>query len=108
MPKSPTRPTQYPSPQWARALHRGKPRHSCRGGRPEGSGGHDRKLHQALPFHVGGGIGPESITRKSEMANHNSRVLYPYVAVERSPTPVSPLSEPQRWSVGDVPLPAGT
>src|SRR5438132_156566 len=40
----------------------------------EGSGGHDRKLHQALPFHIGGGIGPESITRKSEMANHNSRV----------------------------------
>ena len=40
----------------------------------EGSGGHDRKLHQAVPFHVGGGIGPESITRKSEMANHNSRV----------------------------------
>src|SRR2546425_9218794 len=40
----------------------------------QGSGGHDRKLHQALPFHVGGGIGPESITRKSEMANHNSRV----------------------------------
>src|SRR6266568_1445388 len=36
MPKSPTRPTQYPSPQWARALHRGKPRHSCRGGRPKG------------------------------------------------------------------------
>src|SRR6266702_1887672 len=34
MPKSPTRPTQYPSPQWAGALHRGKPRHSCRGGRP--------------------------------------------------------------------------
>src|SRR3989442_10241185 len=42
----------------------------------EGSRGHDRKLHQALPFHVGGGIGPESITRKSEMANHNSRVPY--------------------------------
>src|SRR6266571_3579289 len=41
----------------------------------EGSRGHDRKLHQALPFHVGGGIGPESITRKSEMANHNSRVI---------------------------------
>jgi hypothetical protein len=39
----------------------------------EGSGGPDRKLHQALPFHVGGGIGPESITLKSEMANHNSR-----------------------------------
>src|SRR3977135_530986 len=34
MPKSPTRPTQYPSPQWARELQRGKPRHSCRGGRP--------------------------------------------------------------------------
>src|SRR2546427_537550 len=40
----------------------------------EGSGGHDRKLHQALPFRIGGGIGPESITQKSEMANHNSRV----------------------------------
>src|SRR6266568_9446884 len=35
MPKSPTRPTQYPSPQWARELQRGKPRHSCRGGCPE-------------------------------------------------------------------------
>ena len=32
MPKSPTRPTQCLSPQWARALHRWKPRHSCRGG----------------------------------------------------------------------------
>jgi hypothetical protein len=41
----------------------------------EGSGGHDRKLHEALPFHVGDGIGPESITLKSEMANHNSRVF---------------------------------
>src|SRR6266536_2840402 len=40
----------------------------------EGSGGHDRKLHQALPFHPEDGIGPKSITRKSEMANHNSRV----------------------------------
>src|SRR5207245_5920087 len=46
---------------------------SCMSGH-QGSGGHGRKLHQALPFHVGGGIGPESITRKSEMANHNSRV----------------------------------
>ena len=45
----------------------------------EGSGGYDRKLHQALPFHVGGGIGPESITRKSEMANHNSREHYAIV-----------------------------
>src|SRR6266487_4104340 len=41
----------------------------------EGSGGHDRKLHQALPFHPEDGIGPKSITRKSEMANHNSRVI---------------------------------
>src|SRR5712691_12666114 len=39
MPKSPTRPTQYPSPQWARELQRGKPRHSCRGGRPRTPGG---------------------------------------------------------------------
>src|SRR5215471_18514581 len=34
MPKRPTRPTQYPSPPWARELQRWKPRHSCRGGRP--------------------------------------------------------------------------
>jgi hypothetical protein len=40
----------------------------------EGSGGHDRKLHQALPFRVEDGIGPESITRKSAMAKYNTRV----------------------------------
>src|SRR3989442_834075 len=34
MPKRPTRPTQCPSPQWARARQRWKPRHSCRGGCP--------------------------------------------------------------------------
>src|SRR6266568_5396249 len=51
MPKSPTRPTQYPSPQWARALHRGKPRHSCRGGRPlqvGGSSEHGHEGHQGV------------------------------------------------------------
>src|SRR5438128_1641570 len=37
----------------------------------EGSGSHDRQLHQALPFPGGGRIGPESIILKSEMANHN-------------------------------------
>jgi hypothetical protein len=41
----------------------------------EGSGGHDRKLHQALPFRVEDGIGPESITLKSAMAKHNRRGL---------------------------------
>src|SRR5713101_317913 len=41
----------------------------------EGSGGHDRQLHQALPFHGGGRIEPESITVKSEMANHDSRAV---------------------------------
>src|SRR5438093_13395179 len=41
----------------------------------ERSGSHDRKLHQAFPLSRGGGIGPESITLKSEMANHNSRVV---------------------------------
>src|SRR5205823_8304984 len=41
----------------------------------ERSGSHDRKLHQAFPLSRGGGIGPESITLKSEMANHNSRVF---------------------------------
>ena len=40
----------------------------------QGSGSHDRKLHQAFLLSRGGGIGPKSITLKSEMANHNSRV----------------------------------
>ena len=39
----------------------------------ERSGGHNRKLHQAIPFSVEDGIGPESITLKSAMAKHNSR-----------------------------------
>jgi hypothetical protein len=39
------------------------------------SGSHDWKLHRRLSFHAGVcGIGPESITLKPEMANHNSRV----------------------------------
>lgn len=42
----------------------------------ERSRSHDRKLHQAFPLSRGGGIGPESITLKSEMANHNSRVPF--------------------------------
>jgi hypothetical protein len=42
----------------------------------EGSGGYDRKRHQALPFRVEDGIGPESITRKSAMAKYNTRVTY--------------------------------
>src|SRR5713101_4007098 len=41
----------------------------------EGSGSHDRQLHQALPFPGGGRIGPESIILKSEMANHNRGVF---------------------------------
>ena len=41
----------------------------------EGRGGHDRQLHQALPFHVGGGIGPESITLKPQRAKHNRGVF---------------------------------
>src|SRR5437879_855650 len=49
MPKSPTRPTQYPSPQWARELQRGKPRHSCRGGRPPAHA-------EALPVAMGGKV----------------------------------------------------
>src|SRR5438132_10723514 len=58
----------------------------------EGSGGHDRKLHQALPFHIGGGIGPESITRKSEMANHNSRVKESSCRLDAGP----PSRQPDR------------
>src|SRR5438445_4760612 len=38
----------------------------------EGSGRYDRKLHQALPFHIWGGIGPESIAARSEMEKNNS------------------------------------
>src|SRR6266446_3558471 len=34
--------------------------------------------------------------------------LHPYRTMERSSTPMSPLSEPQRRSLGYVPLPAGT
>src|SRR5215475_3437804 len=41
----------------------------------EGSGGYDRKLHQAIPLRVEDGIGPESITRKSAMAKYNTRVI---------------------------------
>src|SRR5215468_391500 len=32
--------------------------------------------------------------------------LHPYAAVERSSPPMSPLSEPQCWSLGDISLPA--
>src|SRR5215831_5899494 len=48
MPKSPTRPTQYPSPQGARELQRWKPRHSCRGGRPQSVLGSEVSPAQAL------------------------------------------------------------
>src|SRR5262249_3814292 len=34
--------------------------------------------------------------------------LHPYLTMERSSTPVSPLSEPPRRSLGYIPLPAGT
>src|SRR5439155_24229730 len=65
----------------------------------EGSGSHDRQLHQALPFHGGGRIGPESIIRKSEMANHNrgdlsieilmgSRIISVFPEYEKSSTGV--------------------
>jgi len=39
----------------------------------DGRGSHYRTRHQALPLHVVDGIGPESITPKSDMAKHNSR-----------------------------------
>src|SRR2546427_4361367 len=31
--------------------------------------------------------------------------LHPYVAVERSPTAMSPLPQPSHWSLGQLPLP---
>jgi hypothetical protein len=40
----------------------------------ERSGSHERQLPQALPFHGGDRIGPESIILQSEMANHNRGV----------------------------------
>src|SRR6266852_2302319 len=39
-----------------------------------GSGSHDWKLHEMLPFDPEDGIGPKSITLTPEMAKHNSRV----------------------------------
>src|SRR5207302_10651927 len=53
----------------------------------EGSGSHDRQLHQALPFPGGGRIGPESIILKSEMANHNRGVtnIFPRVDLNHFP-----------------------
>jgi ubiquinone/menaquinone biosynthesis C-methylase UbiE len=41
----------------------------------DGSGSHDRQLHQALPFRIDDRMGPESSTRKSAMAKHNRRVM---------------------------------
>jgi hypothetical protein len=38
----------------------------------------------------------------------NVSIVYPYVALERSPAPMSPLSAPQRQSLGHVPLPGWT
>src|SRR5919108_1389967 len=32
--------------------------------------------------------------------------LHPYAPVERSPAPMSPVPEPPRWTMGDVPLSA--
>jgi hypothetical protein len=37
----------------------------------------------------------------------NVSILHPYVALERSAPTVSPLSEPQRRSLGHLPRPAG-
>src|SRR5215467_4955629 len=42
----------------------------------DGSGSHDGKLHETFALSRRGRRGPESITRKSEMANHNSRAGY--------------------------------
>src|SRR6267143_1352444 len=78
MPKSPTRPTQYPSPQWARELQRGKPRHSCRGGRPgsfletHGTLLHGKRLSVALMVRVltclAEGLGMRATARVFEVA----------------------------------------
>src|SRR5882724_2098058 len=70
----------------------------------EGSGRYDRKRHQALPFHIGGGIGPESITARSEMAKHNSRG-----ATQNNPSGVTPdgRSMPLRCAPDRLRSPAG-
>jgi hypothetical protein len=52
----------------------------------ERRGSHDWKLHQALPFRVEDGIGPESITQTSAMAKHNSRVKEPHARCYASAT----------------------
>jgi hypothetical protein len=38
----------------------------------------------------------------------NMSILHSYVALARSAPPMSSVSEPQRWSVGRLPLPART
>jgi hypothetical protein len=50
------------------------PKAVCVGGH-DGSGSYEGKLHETFALSRRGRRGPESITRKSEMANHNSRVL---------------------------------
>jgi hypothetical protein len=47
----------------------------------ERSRDHNRKLHQAFFLASGGEIGLESITLKSEMTNHNSRVSEKYTKI---------------------------
>src|SRR5262249_425266 len=44
----------------------------------ERSGGHNRKLHQALPLRIEDGIGPERVTRKSARAKTNRGVFGSY------------------------------
>src|SRR5262245_23387809 len=49
----------------------------------------------------------DCVASPSPLPLRNVSILHPCVALERSAPPVSPLSEPQRRSLGHLPRPAG-
>src|SRR5438067_13742027 len=59
------------------------------------------RLQERL-IHAGTQIRPPTLQRRPVSSIH------PYLTMERSPTAMSPLSEPQHWSLGYVSLPAWT
>src|SRR5215510_13333082 len=53
-------------------------------------------------IHVGALVRPPALQRRTVSRLHS------YAAMERSAAPMSVVSEPQRWSLGRLPLPART
>src|SRR5262249_12772056 len=59
------------------------------------------RLQERL-IHVGALVRPPALQRRTVSRLHS------YAAMERSASPMSVVSEPQRWSLGRLPLPART